>query len=237
MELDALKYLVELGNPPLVEIDGRPYSALKLNEIGDPMVTPLTVHTLTGLVDYFNTIEAYKVAGKLFIHIFSPGKVALYGELQDKWKQRDCYINVDLDLGTPFRFGQWYDHEQFVIELQSKFLQTMETEQILKVVGKITDGAVKTIMDDGVTQGVHTKSGIRKSEEFVPNPVTLQPFRTFIEVEQPKGKFILRLKSGKDGDLPIVALFDADGGQWRLDAIKSIKEWLTDQLPEITIIA
>ena len=30
----------------------------------------------------------------------------------------------------------------------------------------------------------------------VPNPVTLKPFRTFVEVPQPASEFVLRLKEG-----------------------------------------
>ena len=46
----------------------------------------------------------------------------------------------------------------------------------------------------------------------VPNPVTLRPFRTFIEVEQPESKFIFRMREGGR-----CAIFEADGahGSWR----------------------
>jgi hypothetical protein len=40
-------------------------------------------------------------------------------------------------------------------------------------------------------------------------------------VEQPESKFVLRIKDG-----PQIALFEADGGEWRLAAMLRIKKFL-----------
>jgi len=69
----------------------------------------------------------------------------------------------------------------------------------------------------------------------VPNPVTLRPYRTFSEVEQPASQFVFRMKTG--GSSPSCALFNADGGAWALEAIENIKRWLSDRLPEWDILA
>ncbi|GET15220.1 hypothetical protein SN4111_14820 [Ligilactobacillus agilis] len=71
-----------------------------------------------------------------------------------------------------------------------------------------------------------------------PNPVLLAPYRTFIEVKQPENKFIFRMKDGPRG-----AIFEADGGAWRNQAILNIKTFLEEQLAneiasgKITILA
>ncbi len=233
---DALEYLVGLGNPKLVEVGDRPYTGIRLEPIKDPIATPITVHTLTGLVDYFNVEEIEEIKGNSFIQIASPTEVNLYGHIQHPWKSRDHFFTVKMFECNTFPFGSYIDHEQFVIQLQSRFVQDDTTAAILKIVGNLSDENVKTVIDDGVSQSAHVKTGLRAEDKMVPNPVALRPYRTFPEIEQPASKFILRLKSGK-GELPQVALFDADNGQWKLEAIQSIKLWLKERLPEMSIIA
>lgn len=40
-----------------------------------------------------------------------------------------------------------------------------------------------------------------------------------------------------DGGVPECALFEADGGKWKLDAVLTIKAWLEDQHLNIPVIA
>jgi len=76
-------------------------------------------------------------------------------------------------------------------------------------------------------------------QRAVPNPVTLLPYRTFNEIAQPPGRFVLRMKSGvASGQRPAVALFEADGGAWQLEAIRRIRDWLRMNVPEeVAVIA
>lgn len=88
------------------------------------------------------------------------------------------------------------------------------------------------IWEDGFNAG--------KEDVIVPNPVTLRPYRTFLEVEQPESKFIFRIREGSDGQ-PMFKLVEADGGLWKYEAVDAIKKYLTENLPKellkvITII-
>ena len=47
-------------------------------------------------------------------------------------------------------------------------------------------------------------------------------------------KFVLRV-SDKRGD-PELALFEADGGAWKLEAMRLIKEWLDVELDGTNVI-
>ncbi|OSA97223.1 hypothetical protein B2H85_16310, partial [Clostridium botulinum] len=58
--------------------------------------------------------------------------------------------------------------------------------------------------------------------------VALAPYRTFPEVQQPTSKFIFRMQQG-----PKAAIFEADGGAWRNQAMQSIKAYLQEELKEI----
>jgi hypothetical protein len=105
-------------------------------------------------------------------------------------------------------------------------------------VGNIKEENVRQTGDDGVTQTVTAKSGIARVEDVsVPNPVHLAPFRTFREVSQPLSPFVLRMKQGREGGLPTVALFEADGGKWKLDAIQFIRDYLAGKIETVPIIA
>ena len=93
--------------------------------------------------------------------------------------------------------------------------------------------------DDGVTQKATIKTGLAsKGAAIVPNPVTLKPYRTFLEVDQPASDFIFRMKeySGSIG----CALFEADGGAWKIEAMQNIKTYLQKELEgldQFTVIA
>ncbi len=237
---EALEYLIKMGNPDTVVINERPYTGIDLKPVRDPSPEPLKIHTLTGIVDYFKA-HTENFLGDFqempFAHIEDNGCVEIYSWLKHPWEQRHNFLTAQMIEEDQFPFDRYLDHEQFMIQLQSKFVQDETTAQILKVIGNLADEVVKTVMDDGITQGVHVKTGIRKGEETIPNPVSLAPYRTFPEIDQPKNNFVLRLKSGKSGELPQVALIEADGGQWQLEAIQGIKVWLAEKLPELVIIA
>jgi hypothetical protein len=116
-----------------------------------------------------------------------------------------------------------------IIFLPSCFVENNDKAKILKIVGNIKDKAVRQYGDDGITQQVTAKTGLALVEDVpVPNPVMLAPFRTFMEVEQPESKFVFRMKRGDDG--PECALFEADGGAWKLEAMKRIKAYLQAEL-------
>ena len=70
---------------------------------------------------------------------------------------------------------------------------------------------------------------------MLPNPVTLRPFRTFTEVEQPASSFVFRAKQ-KDGGMEFM-LVEADGGAWRGEAMRNIKEYMQKAIPELSVIA
>jgi hypothetical protein len=122
--------------------------------------------------------------------------------------------------------------ERFNIMLQACFLQNSDRDKILQVVGTIKEEAVKTTGDDGITQVVTAKAGIARYDDVVvPNPVLLYPCRTFVEVKQPSSNFVFRMKNG-----PLAAIFEADAGAWRNEAIKNIKEYLDANIKADNVI-
>jgi len=125
-------------------------------------------------------------------------------------------------------FGRKMDIEQFMIMLQSQFADTEDKAKLLRIIGNMTDEASQNIKDDGMKQSVVVKKGAATlDEESVPNPAKLAPFRTFIEVEQPRSYYLCRVFEGLQ-----VALYEANGGEWRNQAIAKIKTWFEENLAE-----
>lgn len=236
MIAEAIEKILSLGGSKAEEIQGRTYSNGPKGIV--PLVPPkaetLHLNTLTGVVDYCGG----KPIPETMLHIIGPSEVKLIDEYFDSenWLTRSTYLKASHESPT-FRFGQWMDAENFIINLQAMFVPDENTAAILKVVGNITEEAVKTFSDDGVTQSVTAKVGISRVEQVsVPNPVTLRPYRTFREVEQPASTFVFRMRGGK-GEAPSCALFEADGKMWELEAIQAIKFWLADKLEGAKVIA
>lgn len=235
---DALQYLVNLGQVKTIEVGEQIYSPSPLHLIREPLAKPLQVNTLSGVVEYLTSgYDAPSIVGAL-VHVVSPTEVVVVSPILDD-AQREKYIEAEAFEST-FRFGQWYDVESFIISLQSNFTPRYDRDRILKVVGNLrTEEGVKQYSDDGVTQAVTAKTGVAMVDEVaVPNPVTLAPYRTFIEVEQPDSVFVFRMKQD-GGRGPQCALFEADGGGWKLEAMANIKAFFEARLAEagITIIS
>lgn len=237
---DAVKAIQDSVGTGLIVLDDISYVT---RPIYAPPVesTPvsLRMNTLTGISDFMNK-GVDELEGVMF-HVVSERQVDVVGPIFGRSHQRKTFATTTADVvlsKSEFHFGEFYDVEQFIIKLQSLFAPTFERGAVLALVGNIKEEKVRTTSDDGVTQSVIARSGIANVTEVqVPNPVTLAPFRTFREIEQPTSPFILRVKQGKEGGLPTVALFEADGGEWKLTAIASIRRFLEEAVEGVAVIA
>jgi hypothetical protein len=156
----------------------------------------------------------------------SPTEVSVYSTY-NRDMQRNALITAKALLPS-IPFERFQNVEAFNILLQSCFVPNDHRAALLSVVGNIQEQNVNTVGDDGTSQQVTAKTGIATvSNVVLPNPVDLKPFRTFVEIEQPQSQFIFRMQSG-----PTAALFEADGGAWKLDAIEAIKNYLAETLKE-----
>jgi len=226
----ALEYLVELAKPNFETIGGYVYSDKSLERIDyNPKAAKIEMNTLSSLIDYIKA-NVDEMSGKMIIHVQSPTLVQMYSEL-DYERKREYMVEVNASV-PDFRFNQFSDHEPFCINLQSKFIDDPETDRalLLKFAGTVEAGTVAEYGDGGVTQKATVKTGIAsKGEAIVPSPVTLKPFRTFVEVEQPLSNFVFRMKQDRYDGIQC-ALFEADGGAWKIAAMQEIKTYLKEQL-------
>lgn len=202
----------------------------------------LQINTLSGVVEYVkNGVDKDFIEDGWMIHVVDPATVTVVSGLFGRAEQRREYLRATacaILKDAEFEYGEFYDAEEFNIKLQAVFVPSDDRDRVLRLVGNIKEENVRQTSDDGVTQNVTARSGIARVEDVpVPNPVELMPYRTFREVSQPTSDFILRLRSGHGGDMPSCALFEADGGAWRLRAIQSVAAYLQEHTENITIIA
>lgn len=226
---EALRYLMEdMSVVNKVEIGDETFTDRPMHRVSyNPKANPISLNTLSSLIDYIKAgVDTY---GKMIIHVQSPTKVQFYSTLDDE-RKREVIAEVTAQV-PDFRFGQFYDHESFCIGLQSKFVDDADRALLLKFAGTVEAGTVAEYGDDGITQKATIKTGIAsKGEAIIPNPAKLKPFRTFMEVEQPESSFIFRMKD--HGGIQC-ALFEADGGAWKLDAMMEIHAFLEENLKDI----
>ncbi|GEC93903.1 hypothetical protein [Brevibacillus brevis] len=233
---EALQYLIGLGNTEVFTTrTGQEFASQPIHLIKNPTPEALVVRNLSGLVDYL--IHNFDDQPPVLVHVASPTMVDVFSSYNQDFN-RNHLIQAKALLPR-ITFGQFMDAESFNILLQSCFVPNDARAIVLKVIGNLKEETVSNVGDDGVSQQVTAKTGVATVENIVvPNPVSLKPFRTFVEIEQPESEFVFRMKSG-----PSAALFEADGGAWELTAIARIKEYLQGALEEeinsgkVTIIA
>ncbi len=236
--------ILDLAQIETFEHKERVYSKDVLREITPPEFVspePLLFKTLSGMVDHIKAGQLLQDSDKgVFLQVDDYNKVSLRGELQpENSNNRFLYATSMLAI-VSFQFSEptkpiWYDLENFIIAVQSQFVQTDSIKDLIAHLGKIANENIVTVADDSFSQTIQVETGITtKSSVKITNPITIAPYRTFAEVDQPISHCIFRMKS--QGGMQC-AMFIADGGKWKLDAIKNIKAWLAEQLPDIKVIA
>lgn len=237
---EALQYIVGLSEAKTMKInvigsDGSEfpqiYSDKQLNRLTPhiPKADYITMNTLSSFVDYIKSATD-TMAGKMIIHIKKPDEVLLYSQL-DSERERETLVKVEAKIPV-FRYGEFQLHENFLIGVQSKFIDDVDTDKalVLQFAGTVEAGTVQQYSDDGISQSATIKQGIAsKQEGLVPGKVKLRPYRTFIEVEQPVSEFVFRMKDDEREGV-LCAIFEADGGAWENAAKDNIKKYLKEQL-------
>lgn len=227
--------LLDLKKPETIEIGGKTYCQDGYRPVRDPYPDPLSINNLTGILDYINA-SPEKWDREFFIHVEDFNQVALYQSMTGAFNQRVTIISAASRPCT-FQFGHKMAVEEFIIAIHGMFLPNPDREYLLKFVSNVRVDANAVFSDNGASQTVTAKQGVSSlvTTETVKNPLLLQPYRTFNEVEQPASQFIIRL--GKNNDSAVCSLHECDGEAWKQEAIQRIKTFLTTELPEVPVIA
>lgn len=196
------------------------------------------VVTLAGFADLITAkLENAEFPNHFFIHIENEKAVTLKERLSDDFGRRLVLIQAKPVDFTKFRFDQWIDQESFVIAISSLFAESEDRQYVLSMASSLTNDASTLNEDDGFSQKVNIKAGLAHKSTITLKPrVSLAPFRTFPELDQPISEFVFRAKCDGEGR-PHLMLVEADGGRWKIDAIAKIKAAMEAFNLNIPIIA
>lgn len=230
---DAINRIVELATPFTLETrDGHRFCSADLVEVKPKVELPArySVDTLEALVKLIRT-EGVAQAPLLYVRVDSARRVVV----DSTYTGRDYAIYSRLPLyeavsDVPsITVNQEMSQEQAVVELQSLYAVTPDRDYLLVLLSRIDVNQGVSSVDNGISQEVSVRTGaVLKEKQTVQPIVRLQPYRTFLEVEQPASDFLLRLsKSGYP------ALHEADGGAWKLEAKRNIAAYLGEQLADL----
>ena len=224
---EAIEKILSLDAPHIETVNGRTYTDKSMSVIDKELrASGITMNNLSSLVDFIKKSTSDFKDGNYIVQVVSPTEVQLFSSL-DTDRKRETLATVVAEI-PKFNFGQFIENEEFVIGVQSKFLnddaEINDKPIILQFAGNVKAG---------VGQKAAIKKGVASLQEVeVPSPCRLMPFRTFTEVAQPMSSFIFRVKDN-DRYGVTCALFEADGGAWKNEAKANIKAYLEKELNDV----
>lgn len=230
---DAIDRIVELAKPYTIKTDdGRRYCTTYLREVKPEVELPArySVDTLEALVKLIRT-EGVAQAPLLYVRVDSARRVMVDTTYTHKeyaeFSRLPLYEAVS-DVPS-ISVNESISQERAIVELQSLYAITEDRDYLLSLLSRIDVNQGVSSVDNGISQEVSVKTGaVLKEQQTVQPIVHLQPYRTFLEVEQPASDFLLRLdKEGRP------ALYEADGGAWKLEAKRNIAAYLGEKLADL----
>lgn len=196
--------------------------------IDHPDILPL--HSLDALVKLVRT-EAAKMAAPSPLYITIPDHLTVrcFGQpdAEARFFRQVYYEAKATDVpgwGEKVQLG----FEEAQIALRTRFQETKDTLYAMKLLSDICCGAKVVYNDNGIATTVTTQKGVAlQSNEQIRPIITLKPYRTFQEVEQPESIFLIRVNERG------ITFTEADGGMWKLNARQTVKAFLEEQLADL----
>ena len=232
---EALKFVTELAKaaekPNITEIGDRAYTDKELKAVREPRPDTIAVSSLTGFVNLVSARVEKFDPESVIIHIVDHATVELKSTISDRWGRRQVFVTAELPDVSGFKVDHYHDPASLVGALHVHFMQSDDVTYLLRVASTIEK--VKTNDEVTATQAVALRTTSAQVEVIDLKPrLGLAPFRTFRDVEQPTSDFLLRVK--QEGKIPLLALFEADGGKWKLEAIAKIQSFLAYSISELS---
>lgn len=238
----AIEKILEINKPTLEVVEGRTFlvgsdGAREVRPALDkPDTLPLT--SLDALVKLLRTEELLTGRADKPVYITIPNHLTVRCFLHPvpalRFFRPEPYEVTATDV-PGWELRTQLPFEEALIALRTRFQPTNDTEYALKLLSDITTGAKVTFNDNGVATTVVTKKGIDlQSNQPIRPIISLKPYRTFQEVEQPASEYLIRINDRG------ITFIEADGGMWKLKARQTVKEYfeeaLADEIQEGSVV-
>lgn len=232
---DAIDKILELAPTRRDTIHGLEYQdSGGFSPVPPPLAAAVQVHTLDGLVNLLEAgLDEFDPA-KVLVHVLTWQSVQVAVRNADRYGRRHIFIEAaPLEGVSKVNFNNFCGQEEFIICLQSCFQKTGDLDYLLDLASHL-DSTEKVVQEDtGVAQNVTLKRSMALRETAaVQSRVSLAPYRTFRDIEQPVSDFVFRVHDGGN-----CGLFEADGGTWKIKAINAIAAWLGNRLKTSEVAA
>jgi len=229
---EAIEHIQETTQPVILEVEGRTFCVNRdgdTSEIRPSLDVPevLIINSLDALVKMIKTEALHLYSGvPLYISVPDPLECRCYSQPNKSIRENRLTFYIAKATDVPgWQKETTMNFEEAMIALRTRFQRTADTDYALKLLSEITTGAKVTFNDNGIATTVVTQKGIAlQGTDNIRPIVSLKPYRTFQEVEQPASDFLIRIT---DRGIKFV---EADGGMWRLTARNTIKSFLEEQL-------
>ena len=227
---EAIEKIQELCAPNLFQIGDQHYIADKSGGYTNikpdlEMVENIHLSSLDAMVAFVKT-EAVKNHDAVYITVPDHKTVECFTHPYTALRMNRVYLYTADATDVP-GWGEKValQFEEAIIALRTRFQKTADTEYALKLLSDITTGSKVTFNDNGVATSVVTKKGIDLQSNTTIRPIiSLRPYRTFQEVEQPASEFLIRINERN------ITFVEADGGMWKLAARNTVKKYLEQAL-------
>lgn len=225
IDREFIEKIEDMTGPKVIETVQGTFSDKHLYRIENELADTIVLSSLSGLAEMIKQ-EMNEYNLPLFVRATSAERVHVFGAIRDDMQRERPFTAEAKFIG--FDFNEYISIENMIICLKSRFAPTEDRDYLVQLLGNITDQQSVQTKDDGITQSATVKSGIQLvGEQRIKPIVTLKPYRTFLEVEQPASDFLIRLKDGR------AALFEADGGAWEHEAVKNVADKLRELLEDV----
>lgn len=230
--VEKIEQLITDVNPIAVDADGKQYIKTGWEEKFIPTYQN-TIHCnfLTGVLEFLKSDIAGKSLKELYVLVSGFAMVHVNSKINPEDRNDEVILEASINTFN-FRYGNQYTKEEMIVKLQSQFEETPDREKLLEILSNVVDEDIIESNDNGLHQRVTVKKGLAKvGSEDIPKNVTLTPKRTFPEILQPTGTFLLRAH-----DFDSWALYELDESVWKLNTKVLIKEWLDEAGLDVPVI-
>lgn len=211
------------------EINGELYVNQNLTKVKPETCSCIRLTSLCALIDFVRaTVEKSKEQFSMPLMIFSSYDTINVRSSLDKNMDRDTLAEVNPTL-PHISFNSWMSMEEFIIQLQTCFVDTPNKMALIELVSNLTDETKVTMTDDGMGQKMTVSKGSSLKQEVVMQPIVrIVPYRTYKEVDQVETMYLIRAREG--GELKII---EADGGSWKMEAQHRVSDFLHEELKDL----
>lgn len=193
-----------------------------------PHPDTLPLNSLDALVKLVRT-EAANMDSPLYITIPSHLTVRCFGQPDpDARYFRQVYYEAKATDVPGWGESVEMGFEEMQIALRTRFQETTDAVYAMKLLSDISTGSKVTFNNSGIATSVTAQKGVAlQTNEAIRPIVTLRPYRTFQEVEQPESIFLIRVNERG------ISFTEADGGMWKLHAREIVKAFLEAKLADL----